>query len=233
MHNSVHPDNSSRYRQEIEFLIFIIILFLAWYPGKYLRIDNIAIQNSLQNFPLLISGIIYIVLYVIITFFIFFSKDLFWLMGAVLFGAVFSTLFICIAEVINAFILFFLARRFGKSYVEKKARGKYRSLYERLGNISFFWLFVFRAAPLIPYRFMDLAAGLTQMHFRKYLTIVIIGSPFKMFWIQYILTGVGRNIFSNPYALVEYFLKNQALLIFSLIYPVLVIAVAFKLRHKK
>jgi len=221
-----------RLKHELEFIFLLLTLFGLWYSTRSYHPDAEAIQQSLKNLPIFYSGIIYIVLYVVVTFFIFFSKDVFWVTGAVLFGAGLSTLFICIAEVINAFILFHLARSFGRGYVEKKVSIKYKELDERLGKVNFFWLFLFRAAPLIPYRFMDLAAGLTSINFRRYILVVILGSPFKMFWVQYILTGVGRNIFRNPEALVGYFLHNKTLLMFSLIYPVLVIAVTYKLTHK-
>lgn len=224
-------EHIKRYKHEIEFLILIIAVFLIWYLGRYFHIDTQAIQKSLQRFPLFYSGIIYVVLYVIVTFFVFFSKDVFWLMGAVLFGPLLSALFICIAEIINAFILFYLARSLGRAYIEKRLSEKYKKLDEKLGNINFSWLFIFRAAPLIPYRFLDLAAGLTRIHFRRYLTAVILGSPLKIFWIQYVLFGVGINTF-NPYALAEYFLDNKTLLIFSLVYIMLVIAVIVKIRAK-
>lgn len=210
----------------------IIALVLIWYFGKYFNINTQAIQGSLKTFPLFYSAALYILLYVIVTFFIFFSKDVFWLMGAVLFGPWLSTLFICIAESINAFILFHLARYLGRGYVEQSLLEKHKDLDEKLGRISFFWLFIFRAAPLIPYRFMDLAAGLTKINFRRYLVCVIFASPVKMLWIQYILFGVGNNIFHNPNVLVGYFLEHKALLLFSLIYIVLVIAVIFKIRTR-
>ncbi len=221
-----------RHKHELEFLILIIAILVIWYLGRYFRIDTQALKTSLQKFPLTYSGILYIALYVIVTFFVFFSKDVFWLTGAVLFGPLLSALFICIAETINAVILFYLSRSLGRAYVERRLSERYKKLDEKLANINFFWLFIFRAAPLIPYRFLDLGAGLTRIHLRRYLAAVILGSPLKMFWIQYILFGVGKNTF-NPYALTEYFLNNRALLIFSLIYVVLVIAVIFKMQVKE
>jgi uncharacterized membrane protein YdjX (TVP38/TMEM64 family) len=167
-----------------------------------------------------------------VTFFVFFSKDVFWLMGAVLFGVTLSTVLICIAEVINAAVLFNLARHLGRAYVQKKVTGRYKELDEKLGRINFFWLFVFRAAPLIPYRFMDLGAGLTRIHFRRYITAVILGSPVKMFWIQYILYGVGKSIFDNPAVLVDYFVNNKGLLLISLVYVALVIMAVVKIESK-
>lgn len=222
---------SKKYKHELEFLILIIAICIIWYLGRYFQIDTQAIQRSLQRLPLFYGGLIYIGLYVIVTFFIFFSKDAFWLMGAILFGPFLSALFISISETVNAFILFYLARSLGRASVEKSLAQKYKKLDEKLGNIGFCWLFIFRAAPLIPYRFLDLAAGLTRIHFRKYLAAVIFGSPLKIFWIQYILFAVGKNTF-NPYALAEYFLSNKALFIFSLVYITLVIAVIFKIKRK-
>lgn len=221
-----------KYKHNIEFIILIVFLLLIWYLGRFFRIDTEAIQKSVKGFPLIFGGILYILLYVIVTFFIFFSKDAFWLTAAVLFGAVYSTLFICIAEAINTVILFHLSRCLGRTYVEKKLTKKYRELDEMLGEVSLFWLFIFRVAPLIPYRFLDLAIGLTRIRFRRYFAAVILGTPLKMFWIQYILTNVGKNIFSNPSALVEYFLNNKTLFMFSFIYIILVIAVVLKLKFK-
>lgn len=222
-----------KHKHEIEFLLFVLIIFLIWWLGKHYNIDVSSFQKPLERIPVFYSGLIYVVLYVTVTLFLFFSKDVFWLMGAVLFGPALSTLFICIAEVINAFILFYLARRLGRAFIEKSVSEKYRHLDDRLGRISFFWLFIFRAAPLIPYRFLDLGAGLTRINFRKYLTAVILGTPFKMFWIQYILYGVGKNIYRNPYLIVEYFQKNRNLTLFSFVYIILIVMVIYKMRAKE
>jgi len=220
-------------KQNILFLIFVIAIALSWCVGKFFYLDTESIGNSLIDFPILISGFIFVLLYILITFFIFFTKDFFWLMGAVLFGPVLSTIFITIAETVNAFVFFYLARILGRGFVEKKLSKKYKVLDGRIGGISFFWLFLLRAAPLIPYRFLDLTCGLTKIRFRKYLLAVILGTPIKTFWIQYVLAGVGRSVFENPYLLVEYFSGNKVLLLFGLFYIILVIAVIFKLKRPK
>ncbi|MFA5145605.1 MAG: VTT domain-containing protein [Candidatus Omnitrophota bacterium] len=224
-------EHIKKYKYEIGFLFLIFALALIWYLGKRSYIDTQAIQAALQKFPLFYGGIIYIVLYVTVTFFVFFSKDLFWLMGAVLFGPFLSALFISISEVINAFILFYLARYLGSPYARKRLSKKYNKLDDKLANISFLWLFIFRAAPLIPYRFLDLGAGLTRINFRRYLAAVIFGSPLKIFWIQYVLFSLGKSVF-DPGALAGYFLSNKALFALSLVYIVLVIAVIFKIKAK-
>lgn len=221
-----------KYKNELGLLFLIVALAIIWYLGRLYHIDSASIQNYLKKFSLILSALTYIALYVIVTFFIFFSKDLFWLLGAVLFGASLSTLFICIAETINAVILFNLSRKFGRAYVENKLTGKYKYLDEKLGRVSFFWLFIFRAAPLIPYRFLDLAAGLTSIKFGRYLAAVVLGSPLKMFWIQYILAGVGEGVFKDPSSLTQYFLNNRALFMLSFIYCIFIVAVIMKLKYK-
>lgn len=215
------------------FLLFVILLLALWYLGRFIDIDTDEISRYLAGFPLALSGLVYIILYIAVSFFIFFAKDIFWLSGAILFGPILSTVFICIAEFFNAMILFSLARLLGREYVAGSLKGRYKELDAKLGNISFFWLFVFRAAPLIPYRFMDLAAGLTKINFRKYLLAVIIGSPVKMFWIQYVLYGVGKNVLKDPSLMVDYFLKNKVFMFMGVFYLALVIMAIFKIRAKE
>jgi len=220
-------------KQFIKFLILVIILILVWYLGGLLPLDTQRLEDSLKSLPILYSGLFYIIFYVIITFFIFFSKDLFYILGVVLFGAYLSALFIFIAEVINAFVLFHFAKLLGRAYVEKSFKKKYSHLDERLGGINFFWLFLLRATPLVPYRFLDLSAGLSKINFKKYLSAVILGSPLKLFWIQYILSGVGKGVLKDPAALVEYFLRNKVLFVFSLIYLVVVVFIIGKLNSER
>lgn len=222
----------ARYKNKIKFLALILFLFLLWYMGRRLHIDTEALGKSLGRFPVLFSAIIYIALYVIITFFIFFSKDIFWVTAALVYGPYLSTLLVIIAEVINVFILFHLARYFGRNFVEHHLKKKSENLDDRLANINFFWLFIIRLVPLIAYRFLDLGAGLTKIHFRRYLLAVLLATPIRVFWVQYVLAIVGKNIFSNPELLTVYLLQNKPLFIFSLVYLLLVVIVIFKLKHK-
>ena len=224
--------NIRKYKPDLGFLLLALTLALLWCWGRFFHLDIQSIQKPLAQFPVVVSSLIFVISYVVVTFFVFFSKDIFYLSGALIFGPYLSALLIFISELINAAILFYLARKLGRAFVEKSAQDKYKNLDERLGRISLFWLFVFRAAPLIPYRFLDLAAGLTKIRFRKYILAVILGSPFKIFWIQYVLFGVGESVFANPGALTDYFRKNPTLMMFSLIYVVLVGMVIHKIRRK-
>ncbi|MFY9402992.1 MAG: VTT domain-containing protein [Candidatus Omnitrophota bacterium] len=217
----------------LRFLIFLLILSLFWYLSRYIKIESVLLQDFLARFPFFFSLIIYILLYVVVTFFIFFSKDFFWFIGAFLFGPFLSAVLICLAEAINACILFYLARFMGRDYVEDKLQGRYGFLDKKISRLNLFWLFIFRATPFVPYRFMDLAAGLTGMRFSKYLTALFLGTPLKMLWIQYIIYTLGVSIFSNPKALANYFIENKEFLLFSYIYLILVVMVVIKISSKE
>jgi uncharacterized membrane protein YdjX (TVP38/TMEM64 family) len=221
-----------RHKPELRLIMLIAGLLLLWVMGRFFNLNTQTLQSVLERYPLFLRGFVFIILYVVVTFFVFFSKDFFWLAGAVLFGAVTSTLFIFISEVLNAFILFYLARSLGRAYVDKRLSPRYRKLDEKLGKINFFWLFLLRAVPLIPYRFLDLTAGLTKIHFSRYLAAVVLGTPLKIFWMQSILTAVGENIYKNPSAVVEYFLSHNTLFVFSLIYVLFVILVFIKITRR-
>jgi len=220
-------------RYKIQFFVLLITLFLSWFLGRNFYFDTDSLAHSLENFPLILSVILYILLYVVITFFVFFSKDLFWWIGAFFYGATLRTALICIAESLNALIFFYLARFLGRGYVSESIGKKYERLDEKLGKASFVWLFLLRATPLIPYRFLDLAAGLTRLEFKRYMAAVIIGTPIKTFWIQFVLAGTGRDFFNNPYTLVEYFVNNKPVLLVGLLYMILVVLAIFRLRAKK
>lgn len=220
------------YKNKIKFLVLIIGLSLTWYLGRFFHMDNEALQESLGKFPLFYAGITFVILYCVVTFFIWFSKDVFKFLGAVLFGPYLSTLFIWAAEISNAFILFYLARYLGRGFVENSLKEQKKNLDGRLSKFSFFWLFMFRLVPLMPFRFLDLAAGLSGISFKKYLIAVIFGSPLRIFWVQYILIGVGKSIFNNPYALLDYLLANRTLFTFSFFYVILTILITLRLKLK-
>lgn len=220
------------YSYKLKFLILFLALLLFWYLGRFIPLDAAALEDTLKKFPLIYSGLIFVVLYCVITFFLFFANDIFRFVSAVIFGALISTIFVFIAELINAFILFYLARFLGRDFVKVSLKDRYEKLDERLARTNFFWLFMFRAVPLIPFRFLDLGAGLTGISFKRYLTVVIIGSPLRIFWLQYFLAGVGKGIFGNPYLMVDYLARDKFLFVFTFIYLILIFVVAFKLKKR-
>jgi len=219
-------------KQQVKFFILVAALALLWFAGSRFYLDTGRVEDFLKKFPLILSAPLFVILYCSVTFFIWLAKDILKITSALFFGAYLSTLLILAGEIINAVILFNLSRGLGRSFVENSLQGKFGSLDKRIAKMNFFWLIMFRLAPLIPFRFLDLAAGLTSISFKKYMAAVILGSPLRIFWVQYIIAGVGANVLGNPPALATYLQLNKPLYIISFAYLISIIVVIMKMKFK-
>ena len=216
----------------LRFVALIGILVLCWYAGRYFEIDTAFYKSWLLQFPLFISGLIFVLLYVGVTFFAWLAKDLFKIIGAFVFGAYLSTFLIWIAEMFNAAILFHLSRNLGRGFVESKLKRKEGGLNRKIEGSGFWGIFALRAVPLIPYRFLDLACGLTKISFAKYFLIVVVGSPPRIFWIQFILAGIGEAFLKDPNALTKYLMENNAVFLWSFLYVIAAIVIVIRWNKK-
>jgi len=222
-------------KEMIKFFIFILLLICLWKLGGYFQFAPDLLKKYLDRYPLIFSGIIFVILYVVVTFFVWLSKDIFRVVSAIIFGANLSTILVSIAEIINAYILFHFSRIMGKEFIEKKIFKEKFSYYKELleKRSSFFGLFILRATPLVPFRFMDMFMGLSPISFKRYLLVVLLGSPLRIYWLQFILASLGMAVFKEPQKLIDYLANNKIIFIISLIYVILVIILGFKLTPKK
>jgi uncharacterized membrane protein YdjX (TVP38/TMEM64 family) len=219
-------------KKAAKFLVFILGIGLVIWVSRFFNFDVEAVRSWFSGVPLWLTSPAFVLLYVVLTFIFWFSKDIFRIAAALVFGAYLSTLLVWIAEIINAFVLFYFARFMGRGFIEDSTRGALKGLDARLKGTGFFWLFMFRAAPFIPFRFLDLAAGLTGISFRKYLAAAVAGSLPRIFWLQFILAAVGKNIFTDFGALVTYLRNHPALLWVNFAYLILIVVVAVKLKRR-
>ncbi len=218
-------------QEPLRLVVLLGGLLLLWLTGRLFSLDLAGVEEFFRKVPLAIAGPCFVGAYVVVTLVVWFSKDLFRIAGALVYGPYWSTLFLCVGELINAWIHFGLSRRLGRGWVESRLGRRYRTLDTRIGNLDFLWLLLFRATPLIPYRFLDLAAGLTSMRFRRYLAACVLATPPRVFWLQFILAGVGRTILTDPAAAGRYLEENPVAFAWTCGYVVLVILVAWRLRR--
>jgi uncharacterized membrane protein YdjX (TVP38/TMEM64 family) len=220
-------------RTRLKFLLLASFILLAWFFGERFAClgpeIEARLEAGLRAMPLFLGAAVFLLAYVAVTFFFWLAKDIFWIAGALFFGAFFSACLVFFAEAANALILFSLARYLGRGYAQKISGNRLGALERKLSGMNFFWLFALRATPLVPYRFMDLAFGLTGLPLKRYIAAVLLGSPIKIFWIQYILAALGKSVFRGPQVMVDYFLRHQQFLWFSLLYALLVFIVAIRI----
>ncbi len=222
-----------RYKNIIRLCLFIFLIGLIFLAGKYLHIDSEELEKLFKSVPFLYSSAIFIFLYVTVTFFVWFSKDVFRLIGAIVFGAYLSTLLVFISETINAFVLFYTARFLGRDFVNKHLNFSSFNLSDKLGKSNLAWLVLIRMVPLVPFRFMDLSMGLMNITFRRYLVVVLLGSLLRIFWLQFILAGIGKAVLSSPDEIIVYLSANKPVFIFTFIYFIMSVIVALKLNKKE
>ena len=216
------------------FTLFSLILFGCILSSQSIELDATTLHVSLRQEYLIAACTVYIVLYVVVTFFAWLSKDTFRIAGALVFGAGLSTLLVWASEMCNATILFRLSRRLGRDSVRRAIPVK-SLLVERDSNLGFWGVFALRAAPLLPFRFLDLSAGLTNMPFFHYIAIAALASPARIFWMQSILAALGDAALTHPLLIQQYLLENPMVLIGSLLYllaSIVAIATLRKPRHR-
>jgi uncharacterized membrane protein YdjX (TVP38/TMEM64 family) len=205
------------------FLAFVAFIVFAWYFSGRFPLTDEAVRRPLGSMAPVISGSLFVILYVVVTFFLWFSKDAFRLAGALVFGPWISTLLVWLAEMVNCWVLFHFARKMGKRYVEHMLPEKAQRIYARVGETGFGWLFLLRCAPVVAFRVLDLSAGLSSVSFGRYFYAACIGSPLRIFWLQLMLAGAGTAVLKGPAVLSEYLVRQPGFLVFSLLYFIFMI----------
>lgn len=206
------------------FIVLLLIIIGFSIFGGGLDLDLPQIKAWLSQYPLWLSGSLFILIYVGLTTALWIGTiDLFRITGALLFGPYWSTLFVFIAETANASILFLLSRKLGREFIEQKFNLK--NLHHKYppDNAGFWTALALRINPLVPFRFMDVGFGLTQLPFRQYFWAVVLGSPLRIFWLQFAIAGMGEIVFKNPAAMMQYFQENKAALYLTVIYILVVL----------
>lgn len=166
------------------------------------------------------------------TFFIWLGpKDIFRITAALVYGAALSTLLIWTAEMINAVVLFSFSRNLGRGYVETKLGAGIRHLDQTIAETGFWQIFLLRLFPIIPLRFLDLGFGLSRISLKKYFTISLVGTPLRIFVVQFFLV-LGVETLMNPDLLQRYLLENKAVFWFSFVYLVGSVMTIFILKKK-
>lgn len=195
--------------------------------GILLDFEEAKFVEYFRQLPLPLAAFFFIAAYVGLTFAVWFAKDLLRIVGALVFGPYWSTLFIWVGELANAFIFFYMSRRLGRAYIAQKFHLKevHLARADRKGGV---WhIFLLRSLPILPFRVLDLAYGLTSVTFRKYFLVSAFALPVRIFWVQFVVAALGGAVFDIPKAM-AYFEQNIVALWLSFLYLLLsAIAVLF------
>lgn len=219
----------------VKFILFLGILVLCWYLGRIFKLDAETLREYFAGFPVVLSGLIFVAIYVATTTFIWLGpKDVLRISSAIFFGGPVSAVYVTIGELVNAFVMFHLSRSLGREYVVEKFKGKAREIDQMGRDHSALGMMAWRINPLIPFRLMDLGYGLTNTPFHKYITMIAAITFVRVLWLQMILAGIGTAILSDMSAIYDYMSGNLQVIQISAVYflAVLITTIA-ALVHKR
>ena len=211
----------SRDSATAKFLILLGLALVFLLAGKFFHVEKASVQELLRGFPAAVSGAAFVILYVTVTFFVRLGpKDIFRIAAALVYGPYLSTLFVFAGEMINVAILFSLSRRLGRGYVESRLKGNMQKVDEALTQSGDWAIFLMRLTPIVPFRFLDLGFGLTRISLRKYFALSALGSPLRIFFLQFLLC-LGFDTVADPRKFTDYLLDNPTVFQIGLAYLIL------------
>jgi uncharacterized membrane protein YdjX (TVP38/TMEM64 family) len=121
--------------------------------------------------------VIFIALYLLQAFVFFIPSSVLTMAGGYAFGILWGTVYSLIGITIGSIITFFIARKLGRQFfrkiIHKKELEHFDVFFKKRGDSS---ILLARSIPMLfPMDVVSIAAGLTQIRFRHYLTFSILG----------------------------------------------------------
>jgi uncharacterized membrane protein YdjX (TVP38/TMEM64 family) len=154
-------------------IIFVaVILLLGYQFSDAFTLDNVkAQQQTLQsaiNENLVVSALVFFILYVLITAFSVPGATVITLLGAALFGFWLSLLLVSFASTIGATLAFLSSRYLLQDWVQNKFGDKLATINRGIEDDGAFYLFSLRLIPVFPFFLINLLMGLTPIKTSRY-----------------------------------------------------------------
>lgn len=169
-----------RYKKRIIILIFLVALILfVRFSGidDYMTFENLKRnRDSLQEFVknhYILSVLCYIVIYISTAFFVPGAIPL-TVVGGLLFGVFWGTVYVCIGATVGATLAFFTARYLIGEWLQDRYRNQLRRFNKEMSRHGHYYLIMIRLTPLLPFFLINYLAGLTMIPFRVFLLTFLI-----------------------------------------------------------
>ena len=209
-------------------LIFGIFLYSYFTKGFFYSIVNLNQQELMITLSSLgwLSYFAYILLIIVGIIFAPIHPFIFYVTGGIIFGPYISWVLTMVGVAIGSLIAFSLARKYGRSFVEKKVSKKHIDKFDNFSNkYGPLSIFLLRVNPLTSSDIWSYLAGLTNIKVRTFLIWTLLGLAPAIF----VQTYFGEAIGSNP-ILVKIFI---GVAIFYLTILIFGLAYFFLIKQKK
>ncbi|MFH1500634.1 MAG: TVP38/TMEM64 family protein [archaeon] len=220
-------------KKRLEALLIVIILAtLIWAVYSYtsegliyslIKSDTTTVIQDISSYGKA-AAIIFVLLIVLEVIFAPIPPLILYLAGGVMFGALLGGILALIGNVMGASIAFYIARRYGREFVEKqtpkKVRIKFDKFSAKYGTVA---IFLLRVNPLTTTDLFSYLAGLSKMRYPEFILATALGLTPYIFIQSYL-----GDIFTGSSLLFNIFL------IASLVYLIvfIIILITIKLSNK-
>jgi uncharacterized membrane protein YdjX (TVP38/TMEM64 family) len=156
-------------------LIAAVITFIGYYGWTYrANLTPEYLRSWIGSFGVW-APFVYILLYAVNTVTLLPPIAILSLTAGLAFGKVVGFLALMAGAMLGTTATFFISRKLGRGFVEKRLQGKFKALDEKLEQKGFATVFFFRAVPLVPYEVLNYVPGLSKITFRDYFFGTLLG----------------------------------------------------------
>jgi len=159
----------------IKFISLVSLLAICALAVKFYDIKFEELAKEVRDFPAISGFFIFITSYAFISVAPIPGRDIFKLVAAGAWGWWLSTIYILAGEALAAMVAFFLARLLGKEFLDVILGDKIKPVYKKLNKSGFRNVVILRILPIIPYRFFNFAAGVTELKVSTYFGGSLVG----------------------------------------------------------
>lgn len=158
---------------------FALGIFLAFRftPLSLSDFNPTNIKNFILQFGIW-APIVFITLYALRGAILVIPVGVMSLAGGLAFGKWYGTLYILIGATLGASLSFFMARYFGRNFIESFGwlhKGRIKAFDDRIEKNGFRMMLFMRLIPLFQYDAVNFGAGLSKIKFRDFLLATFIG----------------------------------------------------------
>lgn len=191
--------HQKRTRTAVLTAVLVLSFFLCWWLWRSGFFRAIRSPSEMQAYIQRFAPYSHLVFFLIQLFSVILApipSNLTTLAGGLLFGALPAFLLTTTAVILGSAVVFQLGRTLGRPFVERFASSvtleKYAQVIRKKRDVFLLLAFLF---PFFPDDLLCIMAGLTDVSFRRFLTLVLIGRP----WGLLVAAAVGGSVVSIPW----------------------------------
>lgn len=155
-------------------VIGLVILIVGWWWQHRAAVNPEAFRGWIAQFGAA-APFIYVALYSANTVTLLPPIGVLSLTAGLAFGPMIGFLSIMAGATLGTTATFFISRRLGRGFVERRLKGRVKSLDEALERRGFATVLFFRVVPVVPYEALNYVSGLSRIRFRDYAVSTFLG----------------------------------------------------------